>query len=141
MVKFLQCILFQIFTCTRTFLVLLGYYNNFLLYRNFTFDFCLIPLLTILQLYCGGQVIGGGNWRTRRKSLTYRNSLTNLSHNVVHLALIKIKISGVIGTDCIGSYKSNYHTITATIAPITFEIQCMCNMKIILGYFGTMKPA
>jgi hypothetical protein len=49
--------------------------------------------------------------------------------------------SGVIGTDCIGSYKSNYHTITATMAPITFEIQCRCNMKIILGYFGTMKPA
>ena len=23
----------------------------------------------------------------------------------------------VIGTDCIGSYKSNYHTITATTAP------------------------
>jgi len=23
----------------------------------------------------------------------------------------------VIGTDCIGSYKSNYHTITTTMAP------------------------
>jgi hypothetical protein len=31
-----------------------------------------------------------------------------LSHNVVHLAL-------VIGTDCIGSCKSNYHAITATL--------------------------
>jgi hypothetical protein len=26
--------------------------------------------------------------------------------------------SVVIGTDCIGSCKSNYHTITATVAPI-----------------------
>jgi hypothetical protein len=34
-----------------------------------------------------------------------------LSHNVVHLALIEI------GTDCICSCKSNYHTITATTTP------------------------
>jgi hypothetical protein len=34
-----------------------------------------------------------------------------LSHNVVHLALIEI------GTDCIGSCKSNYHAIMATTAP------------------------
>jgi len=26
-----------------------------------------------------------------------------------------------IGTDCIGSYKSNYHTITTTTAPGTIE--------------------
>ena len=38
-----------------------------------------------------------------------------LSHNVLHLALIEIRtlISG-IGTDCIGSCKSNDHTLTAT---------------------------
>jgi hypothetical protein len=39
-----------------------------------------------------------------------------LSHNVVHLALIEVRthnISG-IGTDCIGSCNSNYHTTTAT---------------------------
>jgi hypothetical protein len=28
----------------------------------------------------------------------------------------------VIGTDCLGSYKSNYHTITTTTAPWIFEI-------------------
>jgi len=35
-----------------------------------------------------------------------------LSHNVVHLAT-----SVVIGTDCIASCKSNYHTLTTTTAP------------------------
>ena len=42
-----------------------------------------------------------------------------LSHNVVHLALIKIRTHNivVIGTDCIGSCKSNCHTITATTPP------------------------
>jgi hypothetical protein len=43
----------------------------------------------------------------------------SLSHNVVHLALIEFALttSVVIGTDCIGSCKSNYHTITAMTAP------------------------
>jgi hypothetical protein len=42
-----------------------------------------------------------------------------VSHNVVHLALIEFELttSVVIGTDCIGSCKSNYHTITAMMAP------------------------
>jgi hypothetical protein len=41
-----------------------------------------------------------------------------LSHNVVQLALIEIQTHSivVIGTDCIGSSKSNYHTIMATTA-------------------------
>ena len=42
-----------------------------------------------------------------------------LSYNVVHLVLIGIwthHVSGD-GTDCIGSCKSNYHTITATTNP------------------------
>ena len=37
-----------------------------------------------------------------------------LSHNIVHIALIELITSVVIGTDWISSFKSNYHTITAT---------------------------
>ena len=42
------------------------------------------------------------------------------SHNVVYLPWSRFKLttSVVIGTDCIGSCKFNYHTITATMAPI-----------------------
>jgi len=41
------------------------------------------------------------------------------SHNVLHLSLrLELTTSVVIGTDCIGSYKSYYHTITATTAPM-----------------------
>ena len=41
----------------------------------------------------------------------------------VHLAMngFECKILVVIGTDCIGSCKSNYHTITATTAPCGSE--------------------
>ena len=46
-----------------------------------------------------------------------------LSHNVAHLTLIEIQThkSVVIGTDWIGSCKSNYHTITATMPPILIK--------------------
>jgi hypothetical protein len=44
-----------------------------------------------------------------------------VSHNVVSSTLawagFEITTFVVIGTDCIGSYKSNYHTITTTTAP------------------------
>ena len=45
-----------------------------------------------------------------------------LLHNVVHRTLIEIQLttSLVIGTDCIGSLKFNYHTITTTTAPGPF---------------------
>jgi hypothetical protein len=37
----------------------------------------------------------------------------------VHLARERFELTTlvVIGTDCIGSYKSNYHTITTTMTP------------------------
>ena len=44
-----------------------------------------------------------------------------LSHNVVlsHFTWVGFKLTAlvVIGTDCIGSYKFNYHMITTTMAP------------------------
>jgi hypothetical protein len=40
-----------------------------------------------------------------------------LSHNVYTLRF-ELTISVVIGIDCIGSCKSNYHTMMATMAPI-----------------------
>ena len=53
----------------------------------------------------------GGPGENHRPVASYWHTL--LSHNVVHLALIGIRTSVVIGTDCIGSSKSNYYTITA----------------------------
>ena len=40
----------------------------------------------------------------------------------VHLALAVFELTTlvVIGTDCIGSYQSNYHMITTTMAPMPF---------------------
>jgi hypothetical protein len=62
--------------------------------------------------------IGGGNRRTRRKPSTCRKSLTSY-HIKLYMwtslcSRFELTTSVVIGTDCIGSCKCNYHTITAT---------------------------
>jgi hypothetical protein len=77
-----------------------------------------MPLSTIFQ-YRGGQFYW---WRTPEdpEKTTDLSQITDklLSHNVVHLALIEIELTTVvIGTDCTGSCKSKYDTITATMAP------------------------
>ena len=57
------------------------------------------------------------------------------SHNVVHLTLIEIRTHNIIG--CIGSCKSNYHTITATTthASLSYVMAIYtvtCNFKLLI---------
>ena len=64
--------------------------------------------------------IGGGN---RRKPQTYHKSLTNFITNccieyILPWAGFELTTLVVIGTFCIGSCKSNYHTIRTTTASI-----------------------
>ena len=73
---------------------------------------CLTTLSTIFQLY-HPSFIGGGNRSTWRKPLYWQT----LSHNVVsstpcHEWVRTHNFILVIGTDCKGSCKSNYHTTT-----------------------------
>jgi hypothetical protein len=61
-----------------------------------------------------------GNRSTRRKPLTCHKSLTNfITYCCIEYTSpwvgFELTTSVVIGTDYIGSYKSNYHMITTTI--------------------------
>ena len=63
--------------------------------------------------------IGGGNRKIRRQPPTCRK-LTKLYYIILYTSAWaggELITSVVTGTDCIGSCKSNYHTITATTVP------------------------
>ena len=93
----------------------------------------LTPLSTTLQLYCGASFTGRGNQNTRRKPPTCRKSLTKF---ITQLCIgytspsagFELTTLVVIGIDCTGSCKSNYHTMTTTTAPI--HCHCHCTVHV-----------
>jgi hypothetical protein len=80
----------------------------------------------------------GGNRSNRRKPLTCCNHIMLYR---VHLAWAGFKLATlvVISTDCIGSCKSNYYTITTTTAPTCNKFRIAVSVKSNYVYCTTSK--
>jgi hypothetical protein len=80
------------------------------------FLLCITPLSTI---YRGGQCY----WWRNPMDLEKTTDLSQVADKLYHMLYtspwlrFELTTSVVISTDCIGSCKSNYHTITTTTAP------------------------
>jgi len=99
---------------------------------------CLTPLSTIFHLYIFRSYLLVDETRAPREN--HRPAASHqqtLSHNVVSpWAGFKLTTLVVIGTDCIGSCKSNSHTITTMMAPIQyFRIQTRWKFLFFLNHF------
>ena len=106
-------------------------FNASLLYRHFFFS-CMVWFMVFNATFNNISVI---SWRSVllvvETGVPEENPLSHVTDNFYHIMLyrtgVELTTLVVIGTDCTGSCKSNYHTKTTTTAPLLVYIDGICN--------------
>ena len=88
--------------------------------------------VTIFQLFRGGQYYWLREPEEPEKTTDQSQVTDTLYHKMSYTspwARFELTTSVIIGTDCIGSCKSNYHTITDTTGSVSWYYMRYCDLQ------------